>query len=97
MDNSYVIHHAHLVNWNNIIEGLFRTVGFIFKYTGGGWTLVVSISSNNNDHLQRDDNNCLNSVLCVRFTHNNITAGKLSDQDIYKLAQTEGKVTKLTN
>ena len=54
--------------------------------------MVVSISSKNNDHLQRNVNNCLNSVLCVPFAETNITGRKLSDDDIYKLAQTEGTV-----
>ena len=58
---------------------------------GGGWTLAVSISSKNNDHLQRNSNNCLNSILCVPFAENSITGRKLSDEDIGKLAQTEGK------
>ncbi|KAJ7372460.1 hypothetical protein OS493_018967 [Desmophyllum pertusum] len=56
---------------------------------GGGWTLAVSISSKNNDHLQREANNCSNSKLCVPFTEKNIIARKLSDEDIHKLAQTE--------
>ena len=54
--------------------------------------MVVSISSKNNDHLQRNANNCLNSVLCVPFAENNITGRKLSDDDIHKLAQSEGTV-----
>jgi len=60
---------------------------------GGGWTLVVSISSKNNDHLQRNANSCLNSILCVPFAENNIAGRKLNDDDIHKLAQTEGRVT----
>ncbi|XP_078366376.1 uncharacterized protein LOC144650548 isoform X3 [Oculina patagonica] len=56
---------------------------------GGGWTLVVSISSKNNDHLQRNANNCLNSILCVLFNDNDITGRKLSDEDIHKLAKVE--------
>lgn len=54
--------------------------------------MVVSISSKNNDHLQRNTNNCLNSILCVPFNDNNITGRKLGDEDIHKLAQTEGTV-----
>ncbi|KAJ7372455.1 hypothetical protein OS493_018962 [Desmophyllum pertusum] len=60
------------------------------KNYGGGWTLAVSISSKNNDHLQRKFHNCFNSILCVPFNKKNITARKLSDEDIHKLAQTEG-------
>ncbi|XP_078364220.1 uncharacterized protein LOC144648568 [Oculina patagonica] len=57
---------------------------------GGGWTLAVSISSKNINHLQRNANNCLNSIMCVPFTDNNIAGRKLSDEDIHKLAQIEG-------
>ena len=64
-----------------------------FNSPGGGWTLVVSISSKNNDHLQRNAINCLNSILCVPFAENSIIGRKLSDEDIHKLAQTEGRVT----
>ena len=55
--------------------------------------MVVSISSKNNDHLERNANNCLNSILCVPFAENNITGRKLSDDDIHTLAHAEGKVT----
>ena len=61
------------------------------KCLGGGWTLVVIISSTNNEHLQSAGNNCFNSVLCVPFDKEQITARKLRDEDIHKLAQTEGK------
>ena len=58
--------------------------------------MVVSISSKNNDHLQRNSNNCLNSILCVPFAKRDATAGrKLSDGEIHKLAKTEGKVVPL--
>ena len=53
--------------------------------------MAVSISSENNDHLQRNANNCLNSILCVPLADNNIIGRKLSDEDIGKLAHTEGK------
>ncbi|XP_022806205.1 uncharacterized protein LOC111343321 [Stylophora pistillata] len=59
------------------------------KKYGGGWTLVVSISSQNNDHLQSAPNNCLNSSLCVPFTDQG-QGRKLSDSDIHELARTEG-------
>ena len=52
---------------------------------------MVSISSKNNDHLQRNSNNCLNSVLCVSAHESVIKARKLSDEDIHKLALTEGR------
>ena len=50
--------------------------------------MVVSISSKNNDHLQRNANNRLNSILCVPLAENNITGRKLSDEEIHNLAQT---------
>ena len=58
--------------------------------------MVVSISSKNNDHLQKNANNCLNSILCVPFNNTNVRGRKLSDEDIHKLTLTAGKVTLLT-
>ena len=52
---------------------------------------MVSISSKNNEHLQRNSNNCLNSVLCVPAHESVIKARKLSDEDIHKLAMAEGR------
>ena len=52
---------------------------------------MVSISSDNNDHLQRKANNCRNSILCVPFADNNVTSRKLRDDDIHQLAHAEGK------
>ena len=69
---------------------------FVFWfYAGGGWTLAVSISAKNNDHLQSAAN-CLNSVLCVPFTHKN-QGRKLSDSDIHEVAKEEGEYEKKTN
>ncbi|XP_022806204.1 uncharacterized protein LOC111343320 isoform X2 [Stylophora pistillata] len=59
------------------------------KNYGGGWTLVVGISSKNNDHLQSVRNNCINDSLCVSFTDQD-QGRKLSDSDIHELARTEG-------
>ena len=70
---------------------LLSQMKFANFYSGGGWTLAVSISSKNNDHLQKNSNNCLNSVLCVPGNNSVITARKLSDEDIHKLAMAEGK------
>ena len=49
----------------------------------------MSISSKNNDHLQRTANNCLNSILCVPFSDKNITSRKLGDEDLYKMTKAE--------
>ena len=68
----------------------------LWFYAGGGWTLAVSISSKNNDHLQSDANNCLNSVLCVPFMDKN-QGRKLSDSDIHEVAKEEGEYEKKTN
>ncbi|CAH3017839.1 unnamed protein product, partial [Porites evermanni] len=57
---------------------------------GGGWTLVVSISSKNNQHLQRAAVNCLNLELCVPFEERSMTTRKLSDKHIHHLANCEG-------
>lgn len=51
----------------------------------------MSISSKNNDHLQRTANNCLNSILCVPFSDKNITSRKLGDEDLHKMTNTEGR------
>ncbi|PFX15621.1 hypothetical protein AWC38_SpisGene20154 [Stylophora pistillata] len=58
--------------------------------TSGGWTLVVSISSQNNDHLQSAPNSCLNSLAFVPLTEQD-QGRKLSDSDIHELPRTEGK------
>ncbi|KAL9978955.1 hypothetical protein ACROYT_G016540 [Oculina patagonica] len=59
------------------------------KNYDGGWTLVVSISSKNNDHLQRNANNCWSPKLCVlKGDPNVIEARKMNDEDIRKLAAT---------
>ena len=55
----------------------------------------MSISSKNNDHLQRKANNCLNSIVCVPSTKKNVAGRKLSDEDIHKLARVEGKFLRL--
>ena len=68
----------------------------LWFYAGGGWTLAVSISSKNNDHLQSEANNCLNSVLCVPFTYKN-QGRKLNDSDIHEVAKEEGGYEKKTN
>ena len=63
----------------------------IFIYNaGGGWTLVVGISSKNNQHLQRAAVNCLNLELCVPFQEHSMTTRKLSDEHIHHLANCEG-------
>lgn len=55
--------------------------------------MAVSISSDNNDHLQRKAHNCFNSILCVPFADNNVTSRKLRDDDIHQVAHTEGKAS----
>ena len=47
----------------------------------------MSVSSKNNDHLQRNANNCWSSKLCVSMGDANvIEARKMDDKDIQKLA-----------
>ncbi|XP_073232812.1 uncharacterized protein [Porites lutea] len=60
------------------------------KAFGGGWTLVVSISSKNNDYHQRPAINCWDSELCVPFNKDNMTTRKLSDEHIRHFASCEG-------
>ena len=63
----------------------------IFIYNaGGGWTLVVSISFTNNQHLQRAAVNCFDLELCVPFDKQSMTTRKLSDEHIHHLANSEG-------
>ena len=53
-------------------------------FIGGGWTLVVTISSKSNDHLQDAEVHCFKPTLCVPFVEKNsdITARKSGDEDI---------------
>ena len=65
--------------------------GRVDLFSGGGWTLVASISSQNNDHLQRAEHNCFDSELCVPFANASISARKFSDEDIHEIAVNEGE------
>ena len=62
-------------------------------FIGGGWTLVVTISSKSNDHLQGAEVRCFNPALCVPFVEKNsdIAARKLADEDIHEMLHFEGK------
>ena len=62
-------------------------------YLGGGWTLVVTISSKSNDHLQGTEVHCFQPTLCVPFVEENsdIAARKLADKDIQEMMYFEGK------
>nr|XP_058955592.1 uncharacterized protein LOC131782868 [Pocillopora verrucosa] len=59
---------------------------------GGGWTLVVTISSKSNDHLQGAEVHCFKPTLCVPFVEENsdIVARKLADEDIHEMLHFEG-------
>lgn len=59
---------------------------------GGGWTLVASISSSNNNHLLRTEVNCLLPNRCVENVSSDIPTRKMSDKDIHAIATTEGKI-----
>ncbi|KAK3752982.1 hypothetical protein QZH41_016290, partial [Actinostola sp. cb2023] len=76
----------HTIN----VRGKKRKVYCDMEGFGGGWTLVVSISASNNNHLQTVVNNCSDSLLCVKHSASNIASRKLSDQDIIALASDEG-------
>ena len=62
-------------------------------YEGGGWTLVVTVSSKSNDHLQGVEVQCFKPTLCVPFVEENsdITARKLGDEDIHEMMHFQGK------
>lgn len=74
-----------------------RTFATCYKSTylcviaGGGWTLVVSISSSNNNHLDRGVVNCLLPNRCVEYVTSDIPTRKMSDEEIHEIATTEGK------
>jgi len=59
-------------------------------FVGGGWSLVVSISGSDNNHILRTEHNCLNSSYCVPLATGKLTARKHSDSDIRALAAHEG-------
>ena len=60
---------------------------------GGGWTLVVTISSKSNDHLKGAEVHCLKPTLCIPFVEGNsdIAVRKLADEDIHEMKYFEGK------
>ena len=53
--------------------------------------MAVNSSSDNNNHLQRNANNCLNSILCVTFADNNVSSRNLRDDDIHQVAHIDCK------
>ena len=76
-------------------ENCLLLLNFI-SFSGGGWSLVVSVSGNNHQHLLANENNCQNASLCVPYVTSNHPARKLSDADISALANTEGTSTFLS-
>ncbi|CAH3106853.1 unnamed protein product [Porites lobata] len=58
---------------------------------GGGWTLVVSISSSSRDHLLNREVNCYSPTRCVEFSSSQIPGRKLSDESIHAISTYEGK------
>ena len=65
----------------------------MLMYVGGGRTLVVTISSKSNDHLQGAEVHCFKPTLCVPFVEENsdIVARKLADVNIHEMVYFEGK------
>ena len=62
-------------------------------YIGGGWTLVVTVSSKNNDHLQGAEVHCFKPTECVHFVEENsdIAARKFADEGEHEMMHFEGK------
>ena len=59
------------------------------SYAGGGWTLVVSVSSSNRHHLMKEENNCFNSSVCVPYEDVVISPDrKMKDEVIQWIAST---------
>ncbi|XP_032234275.2 uncharacterized protein LOC5509472 [Nematostella vectensis] len=81
------------------VRGFKRTVYCDMDTAGGGWSLVVAISSSNQEHRKTRTVNCFNSSLCVAKESGLLTARKLSDLDIRALAFYEGtfKIDMLTD
>ncbi|EDO37913.1 predicted protein [Nematostella vectensis] len=81
------------------VRGFKRTVYCDMDTAGGGWSLVVAISSSNQEHHKTRTVNCFNSSLCVAKESGLLTARKLSDLDIRALAFYEGtfKIDMLTD
>ena len=73
---------SHAIKW---LQCLFSL--------GSGWTLVVTISSKSNDHLQSAEVHCFKPTLCVPFVEKNsdITAQKSGDEDIHEMMHFEDK------
>ena len=62
-------------------------------YIGGGWTLVVTISSKNNDHLQDAEVHCFKPTACFPFVEENsdIAARKFADEGEQEMMRFEDK------
>ena len=62
-------------------------------YIGGGWTLVVTISSKNNDHLQGAEVHCFKPTECLHFVEENsdIAARKFAEEGEHEMMHFEGK------
>ena len=62
-------------------------------YIGGGWILVVTISSKNNDHLQGAEVHCFKPTECVHFVEENsdIAVRKFADEGEHEMMHFEGK------
>ena len=62
-------------------------------YIGGGWTLVVTISSKNNDHLQGAEVHCFKPTACFPLVEENsdIAARKFTGEGEQEMMHFEGK------
>lgn len=56
----------------------------------------MSVSGNDNNHLQTKEHNCESPDLCVKYSTSNMPSRKLSDQDIIALASNEGNTIQKT-
>lgn len=78
--------HQHYFNFLNIVDW-----SFVSYFSGGGWTLVVSISSLNRNHLIEGEQNCFNSSICVPYeVVASIPSRKMKDEDIHWIAPHDG-------
>ncbi|XP_032217973.2 uncharacterized protein LOC116601367 isoform X2 [Nematostella vectensis] len=77
-------------NYAMRVRGFKRTIYCDMETSGGGWSLVVSISASSRNHILRHAHNCFNSSLCVPKESGTLPVRKHSDEDIRALAFYEG-------
>ncbi|XP_031567704.1 uncharacterized protein LOC116302523 isoform X2 [Actinia tenebrosa] len=73
-----------------LVNGSIKQIYCDMENFEGGWSLAVSISGSDTNHLIRNENNCFNSSYCVPLATGTLVARKMKDTDIHALASHEG-------